>query len=190
MVALSACCLLSVLLHVVHARVLHELPFAFHSRQGQFEMRWGFNGTGAEEIIELEFTLPSNIFIGIGLGCVSSAKCDMIVGNGGGENEPYIMDYYENDGDVLPSTDEELGGTNDVVLVSASYVNYRSVLRFQRKLNTGDKYDVVLKKVNTPIVYAWCAGPPFCTATDTAHAPGDWEITSVDLSGKQMASVY
>ena len=60
-------------------------------------------------------------YIGIGLGCTSSAKCDMIVGNGGGSNPVSIGDFFEEHGDRLPFTDVEMGGTDDVKLLAASY---------------------------------------------------------------------
>ena len=61
--------------------------------------------------------------------------------------------------------------------------NYESTLRFQRLLDTKDKYDYRLTKGPTDLVYAWCRGAPFCTTQETAHAPGDWNIVRVDLSG-------
>ena len=76
-------------------------------------MYWSFMGEGDDEEIEISFTLPSDIFIGIGFGCTSSRACDMIVGNGGGRNPVFLEDFYEIEGDQEPHTDVELGGTND-----------------------------------------------------------------------------
>eukprot|EP00164_Ancoracysta_twista_P009493 GFYU01014062.1.p1 GENE.GFYU01014062.1~~GFYU01014062.1.p1 ORF type:complete len:307 (+),score=70.32 GFYU01014062.1:32-952(+) len=164
---------------------LMDLPYSFHDAIGPFDMRWGFVGTGSDEMIEIEFSLPSDIYIGLGLGCTSSAKCDMIVGNGGGRNKEFVEDQYEPLGDREGESDVSLGGTEDLTLVSASYEDWRSILRVRRKLNTGDKYDHVIKKAKTPIVYAWCAAP-YCSALDTPHAPGDWQITSVDFGSHAM----
>jgi hypothetical protein len=165
---------------------LTSLPFEYtNPRIGPFTMRWGFEGSPgtAKESIVLEITLPSDTYIGIGLGCNSSKACDMVVGNGGGGKPVFLTDYFEAHGDALPITDVDLGGTDDVELLSASYVDWASTIRFRRLLDTGDKWDYVLTKGPTDIVYAWCA-LPFCTATDTAHGPGDWDIINVDLSGR------
>eukprot|EP00947_MAST-08B_sp_MAST-8B-sp1_P001221 g1221.t1 len=159
-----------------------ELPFQHTDDIGPFLMRWGFEGSGTNESIIISFSLPSDIFVGIGFGCTSSAQCDMVVGNGGGNNPVFLTDYYEVHGDSVPNTDVELGGRDDVELLGATWVNYESTLRFRRLLDTGDQYDYKLSKGLTDIVYAWCA-EPFCTAKDTSHAPGDWNIIQVDLSG-------
>ena len=91
-----------------------ELPYYHYDSIGDFEMRWGFVNEGKEERVDLEFTLYSDIFVGIGFGCTSSKMCDMVVGNGGGRNSAFVEDYFEVDGDREPHTDEELGGTNDL----------------------------------------------------------------------------
>ena len=65
---------------------------------------------------------------------------------------------------------------------SSQYENYASVLRFKRKLDTGDKWDAIIKKGWMDLVYAWCE-EPFCVDTHSAHAPGSWNIISVDMSG-------
>ncbi|GMH81712.1 hypothetical protein TL16_g09019 [Triparma laevis f. inornata] len=162
-----------------------DLPYYHYDGVGSFEMRWGFFGVGMEEEIELEFTLSSDIFSGIGFDCTSSRMCDMVVGNGGGRNEAFLEDFFEVEGDREPHTDEELGGTNDLKIVKLDYNSqYQSVLRFRRKLNTGDKWDAEIKKDYMDLVYAWCE-EPFCVDTHSAHAPGSWNIISVDMSGGQ-----
>ncbi|GMI29836.1 hypothetical protein TrCOL_g12885 [Triparma columacea] len=159
-----------------------DLPYYHYDSIGDFEMRWGFEGEGKEERVDLEFTLYSDIFVGIGFDCTSSKMCDMVVGNGGGRNSAFVEDYFEVEGDREPHTDEELGGTNDLEVVELKYENYASVLRFKRKLDTGDKWDAVIKKGYMDLVYAWCE-EPFCVDTHSAHAPGSWNIISVDMSG-------
>lgn len=135
------------------------------------------------QVIYMSFTLPSDIYIGIGLDCQTSADCDMIVGNGGGRNPAFIEDYNEVEGNREPHTDVELGGTSDVELVEAKYENWESTLRFRRKLDTKDKWDAVIKKVPMDIVYAWCE-EPFCVDVHSAHAPGSWGMVQIDFSGE------
>lgn len=162
-----------------------KLPYYYQNDIGPFEMSWGFEGieNSIDEIIIIEYTLPSDIYSGIGLDCTSSAKCDMIVGNGGGTGGVFLEDYYEIHGDRKPKSDTELDGTSDVILLAASYKNYYSTIRFSRKLNTKDRWDSKLSKGPTDMVYAWCE-VPFCYDTDSPHAPGAWNIINVDLSGK------
>jgi len=133
-----------------------SLPYYHYDSIGDFEMRWDFVGSGSSEMIELELTLYSDIFVGIGFDCTSSRMCDMVVGNGGGRSNPFLEDYFEVEGDREPHTDEDLGGSNDLNVVSLEYKNYASVLRFTRKLDTGDKWDAVIKKDYMDLVYAWC----------------------------------
>ena len=158
-----------------------DLDYSYYDPIGPFEMYWSFEGEGDEESIEMAFTLPSDIFIGIGFGCTSSKACDMVVGNAGGRNPAFIEDYFEIEGDQEPNSDVELGGTNDLTLVEAKYENWASTLRFKRKLNTSDKWDAEIVKGKMDLVYAWCE-EPFCVDTHSAHAPGAWNIITVDLS--------
>jgi hypothetical protein len=171
-----------------NSSTLSTLPFSYKNPIGPFEMSWGFVGSGKDEMIELEFSLPSFIYIGLGLGCTSSSMCDMVVGNGGGRTPAFIGDYFEVHGDREPSSDVDLGGTMDIHLIEAKYVNDRSSLRFRRKLNTGDKWDAVLKKEPTDLVYAWCAGQ-YCTDPSAPHGHGDWEIFQIDLSGERSTNL-
>jgi hypothetical protein len=83
--------------------VEEQLPFSYSNPLGPFEMRWGVSGSGKDGVVDLEMTLPSDI--GLGFGCTSSAKCDMVVANGGGRNQAFIDDLYESHGDALPNTE-------------------------------------------------------------------------------------
>jgi len=162
-----------------NAPIDFELPFEYKNDVGNFQMKWGF----LNETITIEFTLPSDTWIGLGIDCPDgSARCDMIVGNADGNGEkPFIYDTYEPHGDRQSIEDTSLGGTDDLTLLDASYSTEEgTTLKFSRKTDTGDKYDGKIKPGNMDLVYAWCA-PPFCDSIETAHAPGDWNIISVDL---------
>jgi len=165
------------------SEVLSEvaLPFEHTDNVGTFHMKWGYYDN---ETIVLEFSLPSEIWIGIGIDCSDgSARCDMIIGNADGDgNEPFLYDTYEPHGDRQSVNDTLLGGTHDVSLLRASYsIERGTTLRFSRKVDTGDRFDGKIEPGKpTDIIYAWCA-PPFCDSIETAHAPGDWNIITVDL---------
>jgi hypothetical protein len=160
-----------------------SLPFLFTNPHGPFEMRWGFGGSGRSEFIEIEMTLPSDAWGGIGLGCETSRQCDMIVGNGCDHGGVFLTDFWEEAGSADPHTDVSLGGTDDVELIAASCSNYASTTRFRRLLNTGDKWDNVLTKGPTPIIYSWCSADGWCEDLTTPHRFGDWEIDQLNLSG-------
>lgn len=132
----------------------------------------------------MEFELPGGThYIGLGLGCEDSSKCDMVVGQEGADGTLEVHDYWEPHGDGLPEEDTSLGGTMDVVTVSATSGYWTSSVRFKRKLDTGDQYDAVLTKGPTNMVYAWCDPASGCNGVTEAHSPQDWEIINVDLSG-------
>lgn len=160
------------------------LPYSYSNPRGPFKMSWGFSGTGSQEVIEIEFTLPAEAWGGIGLGCTTSRKCDMVVGSACAAGGVFVNDYWEEKGSVEPHTDVSLGGSDDIELISGKCVNYQSTIRFRRKLNTGDRWDAILKKGSTPLIYSWCE-PPWCTDIHSPHEIGAWEITNVDLSGRK-----
>ena len=159
-------------------KMMMDLPYEYKNEIGYFTMRWGYD---AESIV-LEFTLSSDVWIGLGIGCPNgSEKCDMIVGGIGEDGNGFILDTYEPHGDRASVNDTELGGTYDLTLLKASYsVQEGTTLRFSRKVNTGDKFDHAITSGEMDLVYAWCS-PPFCSTLETAHAPGDWNIISVDM---------
>lgn len=67
---------------------------------------------------------------------------DMIVAEITDSNQVTLNDYYSNSYDA-PPTDESLKGTNDITLLG--YTDYSTnkerIVKFQRKLDTGDRYD-------------------------------------------------
>ena len=68
----------------------------------------------------MEFTLPSDTWIGLGLNCTDSSHCDMLVGNAAG-GKPFILDTWEELGNRNSEEDTKLGGRDDVMLLSSSY---------------------------------------------------------------------
>jgi hypothetical protein len=49
----------------------------------------------------------------------------------------------------LPDLDTTLGTTNDITNISGSFNNNRTVISFTRRLDTGDKFDIPIKKDDT-----------------------------------------
>jgi hypothetical protein len=59
--------------------------------------------------------------------------------------KPVVVDAFARSRNV-PDADTSLGTTSDINNVSGSISNGRSVIQFSRKLDTGDKYDYIIKK--------------------------------------------
>ena len=55
------------------------------------------------------------------------------------------------------------------------------------KQSPGDKYDSAINKGSTDFVYAWCE-EPLCKSAHEPHAPGSWNIITVNMTGTQSPS--
>lgn len=170
-----------------------KLPFSFHDDIGPFDMSWGFP---AEDTIEIEYSLPSDFYTGIGF--TADGVGDAVAGWLDDSGQVHVRDYYD-EGSRQPLTDEEKGCKNDVVAVSGSYEDGITTIRFRRKLSTGDDKDcdAVITRGPMEINYAWCDAP-FCYqyrqgcmgwsdgCIDSPHGPGAANMVSVDFSGSSV----
>merc|ERR1719203_2320103 len=157
-------------------------------------MSWGFPD---EESIEIEFSMYSPFYIGIGLG-----HHDTVMGWVDLDGNVKIGDFWDA-GAREPDTDESKGCRNDVIPISGSYDDwsYLTTLRFRRKLDTGDKgdCDTIIRKAPMDITYAFCDAP-WCFqyrgasvgcngfkdgCTDSAHSGGAMNFVTVDFSGSR-----
>jgi len=138
--------------------------------------------------MEISLNASAYIAVGFGSGMASpvTGGTDMIVGyvsNG----SAYANDYWST-GHAKPQLDTDWGGSDDVVILSGqlSWSNRggtsvpTTTVRFSRKLNTGDKYDAIVRPDHGPIslIYAWGDGKP-----GDLHYHGDnHNHVEVDLS--------
>jgi len=168
-----------------------SLPYSFYDSVGPFDMSWGFPDA---ESIEIEFSLPSDFYIGIGLG-----GHDTVMGWIDVSGNVQVADYWD-EGAREPLTDESKGCRNDIIPISGSYSfeNWVTTIRFRRKLDTRDKGDCdhVIRKAPMNITYAYCDAPwcmnhrTGCNAfkdgcTDSAHSGGAMNFITVDFSGNR-----
>lgn len=153
-------------------------------------MSWGFPDM---ESIEIEFSLPSDFYIGIGLG-----EHDTVVGWIDNSGRVQVADYWD-EGARQPLRDEDKGCRNDIIPISGSYNGGTGVstIRFRRKLDTGDKGDCdqVIRKGPMDIKYAYCDAP-WCYryrtgcngyedgCMDSAHSNSAMNHVTVDFSGR------
>lgn len=178
-----------------HARAalgaqLSNLPFKFHHDIGPFDMSWGFPSA---DTIEIEFSLPSDYYIGLGL--TADGVGDAIAGWVDAKGKVHVGDYWD-EGSRQPITDEAKGCKNNVEAVSGTFNNGVTTVRFRRSLNTGDSgCDEPILKGPMEINYAWCdADHCFdyhngCKAyadgcLDSPHSLDAANHISVDFSGK------
>jgi DOMON domain len=86
-------------------------------------------------------------------------NCDMIGALGDGTTVN-VNDYYSLSHDP-PSTDESLGGQDNIKNQSGGYANKNINVTFTRLLNTGDKFDsVIVPDVRQSICWAYLNNDP------------------------------
>eukprot|EP00455_Lapot_gusevi_P053492 TRINITY_DN834_c0_g1_i3.p1 TRINITY_DN834_c0_g1~~TRINITY_DN834_c0_g1_i3.p1 ORF type:complete len:1190 (-),score=250.86 TRINITY_DN834_c0_g1_i3:81-3254(-) len=149
---------------------LSVLPFSVSDPKGNFQLAWNIDGT----YLEVQYTMAGSSWIGIGFG-KSMVGADLVVGmvyynqstmlNCSGQVAPpptaeglpfWVGDYYSFK-ETRPKEDVVLGGTNDIEPVWAwrDCAQQTSTIRFRRRLNTRDQYDVVVGPKPTDMIYAW-----------------------------------
>lgn len=172
---------------------LLNLPYSFHDDIGPFDMSWGFP---SPDTIEIEFSLPSDYYIGLGL--TANGVGDAIAGWVDEKGQVHVGDFWDN-GSRQPVTDESKTCKNDIEAVSGHYTNGVTTVRFRRKLQTGDKNecDEPIMKGPMDINYAWCDAPwcfdyeKGCKAyedgcLDSPHSSDASNHVTVDFSGKML----
>lgn len=174
---------------------LESLPYSFHHDVGPFDMTWGFP---SPDTIEIEFSLPSDYYIGLGL--TADGVGDAIAGWVDETGKVHVRDYWDA-GNREPLTDESKGCKNDIEPVAGSNSNGVTTVRFRRKLQTGDKEDCDEQIFRGPmdINYAWC-DERWCFdyrngckgyedgCLDSPHSGDAANHVSVDFSGKMLSS--
>lgn len=169
------------------------LPYKYHNPQGPFDLLWGFP---TDDTIEIEMTLPTSFYLGIGL--TADGIGDTIAGWVDESGTAVVGDYWDA-GSRQPETDESRGCRNDIRVVSGSRSGAFSTIRFRRKLNTHDKEDcdVVITKSPMQITYAWCDEPACadlrgCKAyedgcIDMPHSLDAAGFATIDFSGQSRS---
>jgi len=172
------------------------LQYSFHDDHGPFDMSWGFP---SDDTIEIEFSLPSDYYIGIGLTAdgVGDAIAGWVT-----DGKVHVGDYWD-EGSRQPLTDESRGCKNNIEPVSGKYDASAGVttVRFRRKLQTGENTDCDEPILKGPmhINYAWCDAPwcfdyaKGCKADadgclDSPHGPDASNHVTVDFSGKMLST--
>jgi len=173
------------------------LPFRYHNDIGPMDLAWGFP---SDDTIEMELTLPSSFYVGLGL--TADGVGDTIAGWVDSKGKAFVHDYWDA-GSREPETDSSRGCRDDVTAVSGSQTEGSTTIRFRRKLDTGDRGDCDVKIVKGPmhIVYAWC-DEPWCAdaqgnckayadgCLDSPHSGDAAGFASVDFSGKTRSDDF
>jgi len=168
-----------------------KLRYSYHNDIGPFDMSWDFPN---EDTIEIEFSLPSEFYVGIGFTAdgVGDAVAAWVNKNG----NVHVGDYWDA-GSREPETDESRKCRNDIETVSGQHHDGVTTVRFRRQLDTGDQGDCDAKIGRGPmdINYAWCDSPWCADADgnckgyeggclDSPHSLDASNIITVDFSGK------
>ncbi|HOI76885.1 MAG TPA: DOMON domain-containing protein [Methanofastidiosum sp.] len=121
---------------------------------GRFTVYW----SNDEEYIYMALKGQTSGWVSIGFEpTIAMRDADMIFGFVS-EGTPTALDQYST-GDFGPHpSDEQLGGTNDLIEISGSEASGYTIIEFKRKLNTGDKYDKAFTKGQN-ITIIWGLGP-------------------------------
>ena len=120
---------------------------------GRFTVYW----SNDEEYIYMALKGQTSGWVSIGFEpTIAMRDADMILGFVSG-GIPTVLDQYST-GDFGPHpSDEQLGGTNDLIETSGSEASGFTIIEFKRKLNTGDRYDKAFTKGQN-ITIIWSLG--------------------------------
>ncbi|KAJ3090075.1 hypothetical protein HK102_004751 [Quaeritorhiza haematococci] len=168
---------------------LSELPCKFKNDMGPFQLSWGYPKSGNGDEIEVEFNLPSLVYVGFGFG-ETSTQADMVVGYVDEEGNGHVHDMFDVHGQSPPSMDTDLPNGADNLLYRAAWIENKpfpsTTVRFRRKINTGDKWDASFTPGRTqPIAYAWCDEDCVEAAMHHGemihHGRNNWNIVDIDF---------
>ena len=131
---------------------LSEVPDDFQQiEKDGFLIAWRIVGTDIEFIVE-QSTLG---WVAIGFEPSRVMKdADIIIGYVDG-SEVVIEDHFAHRL-TAHRPDVDMGGSNNVTVISGSEEGGRTRLRFRRPLNTGDEYDTPLSRgQSVEVIFAW-----------------------------------
>ena len=117
-----------------------------------FWMYWNFNTNNNTITIALKWNTPGHFTLGLKK---TMSDCDMIVAEIFGE-QIEIRDTWSKSRNT-PNDDQTIGGKNDITKTAYTldYGDGFKIVRFNRLLNTGDKYDNILAQNITEMCYAY-----------------------------------
>lgn len=111
---------------------------------------WRFSSDNEFIDLALQYNRKGHFSIGFG---DDMKKVDMITIEK--ENENLILTDRWSIRDEIPLEDKQFGGKNDLELTYFNVKNEEKTICFRRKLDTGDKFDHIIKKEKTIITYAF-----------------------------------
>jgi rhodanese-related sulfurtransferase len=138
--------------------------------KGNLELHWRIEGDN----VAIAMKAKTNGWISLGISpTVMMKDADMIIGWVEKNGETKLFDAFST-GEMGPHPpDEKLGGTNDISIFAGTEIGEYTTIEFQRKLDTGDKYDRPFPRSgNLKIIVAYGSRDDFAAmhsfrATDT-----------------------
>jgi len=144
---------------------------------GPFSLYWDWVGSDS---IQIAFSIPGTSYIALGIG-TSMTNADIVIGSVALDGSFNVHDQWS-PSPGPPRLDIDVGGTSDITNfwgVAEGEGGFGGfTIWFQRKLDTGDKYDQVLKNGTTTFIYAWGEGAP----GSVAYHGSNRNIVSVNLA--------
>jgi len=106
--------------------------------------------------IAIQFNKPHQYFgLGLGTGMIGADIWAFQIING-----KLVANDYHGVGFQTPVLDTASGGKNNLEILGTKVTATSSFVKFSRALNTGDKFDKVIKKGKTSFIWATKPGSP------------------------------
>ena len=115
---------------------------------------WDFSPDNTSVTLMIKTTLAGYVALGIGK-CMQS--CDIHVIEYDQYSNVILRDMYSS-ADSGPPNDVDLGGTDDLTLLGYGMSDGYMHVKYQRKVNTGDKFDFSLEQGDQEMAYAFASG--------------------------------
>jgi hypothetical protein len=152
--------MISLLLIIIAFNSIYSQVFQNAFSDDSYKFAWSIN----EKEQTITFTLDVATTGWIGLGFSKDGKmlnADLIMCYINKSNQAQCSDRFANSY-MTPPTDVSLGGKDDLINISGSIMSGRTMINFTRKMNTGDKWDYIIKKdesVNVLFAYREAGNP-------------------------------
>ena len=119
----------------------------------KFNLFWNFENDSVVFLIEF-FDKANSLWFGLGFGGFAMNNTDMVWFEIHDANEIYSFDGWSK-GPGRPAADKSLGGTDDIELLGFRRLDGTNLIKFRRKVNTGDKYDALIERRPMNMSFAW-----------------------------------
>ena len=122
--------------------------------QNDLTLYWDFNADNTSVTMMIKTSNTGYVALGIGK-CMTN--CDIHVVEYDQNSNVRLRDMYSSS-DSSPPNDLDLGGTYDLNLLGYGMIDGYNYIKYERKVNTGDRYDMNLDQGDHEMAYAFSSG--------------------------------